>query len=170
MTPMWKPRDLGVVVAERRLVFRRSGSSSKPVRVAFGRPVRSPHVRHGDPWWCPVQITGLGSRKMTSIAGEDSLQALVLALEYVTRSLPAAARRAGGHIEWLGERERLVFASTFLLEMYENALSNVIEGIKGAIPLLENPERDRGNIRRRVLLRLKTLDSNWGFEKRRRRS
>ena len=36
--------------------------------------------------WCPVEITGLGPRSLRPIAGEDSLQSLVLALEFVTNT------------------------------------------------------------------------------------
>ena len=60
---------------------------------------------------------------LTSIAGEDSFQALVLAFQFVTLVLPAEAERAGGRIEWLGERESLVFANTYLLNMASEALA-----------------------------------------------
>ena len=101
---MWRPRALGAVIAERTLTFRQRGRPGRIVTVRFGRPVRSPRPRPGDPWWCPIETKGLGPRVLRSIAGEDSLQAAVLAFEFVVRVLPAQARRAGGHLEWLGAR------------------------------------------------------------------
>jgi hypothetical protein len=69
-------------------------------------PVRTPRLQRGDPWLCPVGVIGLGKLSLRPIAGEDSVQALVLALEFVTNVLPLEAQRAHGHLEWLGERER----------------------------------------------------------------
>ncbi len=73
-----------------------------------------------------------------SIAGEDSLQALVLAFHFVTLVLPAEAERAGGRIEWLGERESLVFSNTLLLNMANDALQNLVDGFTRAVGVLEN--------------------------------
>src|SRR5947207_14298118 len=107
---MWRPHRLGTVVAERRLRLVRPRRRSAIVTVRFGRPLRSPRPERGDPWWCPVEIEGLGKRRLNPIAGEDSLQELVLALDFVTHLLPFEAERAGDRLEWLGERGRLVFA------------------------------------------------------------
>ena len=103
---MWRPSRLGSIIAERRLRLVRRRKRARTVRVRFGRPLRSPQAERKDPWWCPVEIAGLGRRRLRSIAGEDSLQALVLAFQFVTLTLPAEAERAGGRIEWLGEREK----------------------------------------------------------------
>jgi Domain of unknown function (DUF6968) len=127
---VWRPSKVGNVIAERRLMFARRRRRSRIVSVRFGRPVRSPRPRRGDPWWCPVEITGLGKQTLRPIAGEDSLQALVLALEFVTRVLPLEADRAGGHLEWLGEREQLVFASTFSAGLSSAALQNLDRGCR----------------------------------------
>lgn len=110
---MWRPRRLGRVIAERKLRLVRPRRPHGVVIVRFGQPVRTPSPRPGDPWWCPVEITGLGKRSLRPIAGEDSLQALVLAFEFVTNILPVEAERAYGRLDWLGERERLVFANAF---------------------------------------------------------
>jgi hypothetical protein len=86
----------------------------------------------------PVEITGLGRRRLRSIAGEDSLQALVLAFQFVTLILLAEAERAGGGIEWLGERESLVFTNTRLLNMASEALENLASGLTEAVGMLES--------------------------------
>jgi hypothetical protein len=135
---VWRPRRLGSVIAERRLRLVRRRKPARTVVVRFGRPLRSPRPERRDPWWCPVEISGLGKRTLKSIAGEDSVQALVLAFQFVTLVLPAEAERAGGRIEWLGERESLVFANTLLLNMASEALENLVDGLSKAVRVLEN--------------------------------
>jgi hypothetical protein len=117
------------MIAERGLRLERPKRRAAVVRVRFGCPVRAPRPERGDPWWCPVQISGLGKRRLEKIPGEDSLQALVLALGFTTRLLPDEADRVGGHVQWLGERENLVFANTFRSRMLERNLENCITGL-----------------------------------------
>ena len=82
-----------------------------------GRSLRLRHLRasparagrrRGDPWWTPLKIEGLHKPLFTCIAGEDAVQALVLAFRFAESILPDLARRAGGEVEWLGERSRLI--------------------------------------------------------------
>ena len=97
---MWQPKEIGTVFAQRKLTFRgkqRRGT----VTIQIGCPVRGEDPR--DPWWCPIRIEG-AIKGFDAIAGEDSLQALVLALRFLQLTLPAAARRHGGEVDWLGER------------------------------------------------------------------
>lgn len=158
---MWKPSGLGDLIAERRLLLRHRGKHAKLVRVRFGRPVRSPRWERGDPWWCPVQILGLGETKMTPIAGEDSVQALVLAFRFVEAALKARGGKAGGQIQWLGERERPIFAHTFLLETMEAAIKNLVDGLRAALDLLENARE--GRTRRQTTKGLRRLAESSGF-------
>jgi hypothetical protein len=160
---MWRPRKLGTVIAERRLTFARRRKPARTVSVRFGRPVRSPQPRRGDPWWCPVEITGLGKSDLRSIAGEDSLQSLVLALEFATRVVPFEAERAGGHLEWLGERERLVFAGTLLAGMTNVALQNLVDGLGKAVDVFENGDGRRPAVARDLLRDLKALIVSGGY-------
>lgn len=134
---MWRPRALGIVVAERTLRVDRPGRRATVVRVTFGRPVRAPRPERGDPWWCPVQISGLGRRRLERVPGEDSLQALTLALEFVARVLPGEADRAGVRLQWLGERESLVFANTLASALLARGLQNCITGLADAAGVLE---------------------------------
>jgi hypothetical protein len=159
---VWRPSRLGSVIAERRLRLVRSRKPPGTVRVRFGRPRRSPQAERRDPWWCPVEITGLGRRRLRSIAGEDSLQALVLAFQFVTLILPAEAERAGGGIEWLGERESLVFANTRLLNMASGALDNLAGGLTEAVGMLESG-RARSSVSRTVVRRLRALIASGGY-------
>jgi hypothetical protein len=141
---MWKPTELGEVIAERTLALRRKGTRSKSVRLRIGRPVHAPRPK-GDPWWCPVEITGLGrSRLFFSTAGEDSLQAFTCALQGVEGHFQRHnSRRGTPKVEWAGDTERPIFARTFFVEMYEHAINNLLAGVRFALLVIENPDLDR---------------------------
>jgi hypothetical protein len=108
MGALWKPKSLGQVIARRELRFRR-GKSVRRIVIGFGRPVRKPRAREGEPWWTPVRIDGPVDALTTSIAGEDAVQSLVLALRFAESILPHRARKAGGRVDWLGERSKVIF-------------------------------------------------------------
>jgi len=131
--------------------------------VRFGRPLRSPRPERKDPWWWAVEFTGLGKRTLRPIAGEDSLQALVLAFQFVTLVLPAEAERVGGRIEWLGERDSLVFANTLLLNMASEALENLAGGLATAVGVLENRGARRAVATRKVARQLRALIASGGY-------
>jgi uncharacterized protein DUF6968 len=160
---VWRPRRLGRIIAERKLRFIRSRRPARVVFVRFGQPVRGRWPRRGDPWWCPVEVTGLGKRSLRPIAGEDSLQALILALEFVTNVLPVEAERAHGHLEWLGERERLVFANTLLAGLASRASQNLVEGLASAVDILENGAGRSTAAGRQLTRRLRALIESGGY-------
>ena len=160
---MWRPRKLGRIIAERKLRFVRSRRRAGVVLVRFGQPVRVRRPQRGDPWWCPVEVTGLGKRSLRPIAGEDSLQALVLALEFVTNVLPVEAEHAHGHLEWLGERERLVFANTLLAGLASRASQNLVEGLASAVDILENGAGRRVAGEKQMARRLRALIESGGY-------
>lgn len=157
---MWRPRTLGSVIAERTLKLDRPGRRATVVRVKFGRPVRAPRPERGDPWWCPVEISGLGKRRLEKVAGEDSLQALTLAMEFVGRVLPVEAGRAGGHLQWLGERESLIFANTFTSSLLTRSVQNCMTGLADAVDVLEQPGTKP--VARTVARRLRALIESGG--------
>ncbi|HEU4342442.1 MAG TPA: hypothetical protein VFU31_12805 [Candidatus Binatia bacterium] len=104
----------------------------------------------------------MGKHSLRPIAGEDSLQALVLAFEFVTHVLPAEAERAGGRLEWLGERERLVFANILSAGLARIALQNLIEGLASAIDVLENGSARRTRAAKKIVRQLKALVASGG--------
>jgi hypothetical protein len=99
---------------------------------------------------------------MIAIAGEDSLQALVLALEFVTLNLPADAKRSGGSIDWLGERESPVFAGTLMREAQARALGRLVNGIRSAADFIKRSSGDGGQGSRQLIRRLESLAKTWG--------
>jgi hypothetical protein len=135
MATMWKPKSLGKVIAEREFVLKRKGRRVGKIRVRFGAPVRNPRSATHDPWWCPVEMTG---RDLTCVAGIDSLQALVLALHFAVEHLPIHARMADTQVEWLDQKEKLIFARAFVSSGLEGALLNLLLGTFRAVALLSD--------------------------------
>ncbi len=101
---------MGEVIAERVCDLRRGGRKVGRVTLTFGRPVRAPRPEAGDGWWCPVRIVGSGLDLFRPIAGEDSLQALILALEFAADILPEHASELRAGLDWLGQPEKRVLA------------------------------------------------------------
>jgi hypothetical protein len=159
---MWKPSKLGEVIAERRLVARVRHHRSSGVVVRFGRPVQSP-VK-GDPWWCPVEITGLGKPRFFAAAGEDSLQALIIAMRAADVKL--AEFGGGEKVAWLGDKERPIFFHTHLIDMYQGAIDNLLAGLRKAIDVIEGAPDARQWIR--TVAEIHRLERNHGFRGRRR--
>ena len=124
---MWRPQALGEVIAERVCDLRRGDRRIGQVTVSLGRPVRAPSPETGDPWWCPVRISGAGIDLEKPIAGEDSLQALLLALEFAADILPAEAQSLGARLDWLGEPEQLVIARQGLDGPPDNAFTALLD-------------------------------------------
>jgi hypothetical protein len=110
---MWQPAQLGEVIAERRLVARVRHGRARSLVVKFGRPVHS--AVKNDPWWCPVEIIGIGKPRFFAAAGVDSVQALILALRAADLKLATGYRNL--QVEWLGDAERPIFFHTHVIEM-----------------------------------------------------
>jgi len=126
---MWQPTDLGEVIAERALTFE-CGNQKRPVKLLIGRPVQQPDAGTDDPWWCPVQINGLGPNRLHTNPGVDSLHALFEALKSLYRMLPYYAQNEGGRISWLNEEEHPLFSETHELELYAHAMDILFKGIR----------------------------------------
>lgn len=90
---------IGEVIVQRELEFCALDSSKQTVVVCIGRPVR---VGDG-PWLCPYLIEGASFHRQFRSAGEDSMQALVLAQKTVVVELEVLARDNGGSFTWYGD-------------------------------------------------------------------
>lgn len=146
---MWRPADIGEVIAERALTFE-SGDQKRPVKLLIGRPVQEPDAGPDAPWWCPVQINGLGPNSLHTNAGVDSLHALFGALKSLYRMLPHYAQTEGGTIRWLNEEEHPLFSETHELELYARAMDILFKGmreIQARISKMEYPgPKDKASI------------------------
>ena len=91
------------VIAERALEFRASGETeSQQIVVRLGKPEIE---AKGQNWRIPYEIQGPDPEDVhRGVArGEDSMQALVLALQILPAELATFARR--GELTWLGGKE-----------------------------------------------------------------
>jgi len=82
--------DFGEEIASSEYVFRFPDGSERPVRLRVGRP----YVNGGAAWACPVELAGF-ERRYPDIVGEDSLQALSLALTLAWRRLQDFVDKGG---------------------------------------------------------------------------
>lgn len=62
--------------------------------------VGRPYFEEGKNWWCPVVIIGPQSDKVHPIAGEDSLQSLNLALNFLGQRIKSLEKSLGGKFLW----------------------------------------------------------------------
>ncbi len=153
---MWRPTELGAVVAEREVTFEASGTSRR-VSISFGKPVLPPSSVDGAPWWCPVQISGLGREKIHAIAGLDSLQALLLAMRFVRESLPNEAQRHDGKIYWHTEDLDTIFDQRESVRILSEMCDEAIGALQAAEPIIsglrDKESREVGAIVSRAILK-----------------
>ncbi|MCE5229194.1 hypothetical protein LLG95_06310 [bacterium] len=97
---MWKPSELGEIVAEREFIFRPRQGEAKKIVLRIGRPVKGPEA--DGPFWCPYQLDGLFNSEIQATAGEDSMQALCLTLEGANKLLMELAKKWNGKFEVFG--------------------------------------------------------------------
>jgi hypothetical protein len=138
---MWRPAAVGDVIAEREFALTKPSGRKARIRVRFGKPVLGKGASRRDPWWCPVEVKGAGLDSFRPVAGIDSLQALILALELVTRVLPDEVERAGFRIEFLGDSERLVLARHALSREVEGALLSLFVTLRDVAAIIASDHR-----------------------------
>ncbi len=121
---MWRPKKIGEVVAERICEFRDAANRVRQLKIVFGQPVRGPRAGKDDPWWCPVEVSGGDLDRFETIAGEDSLQALLLAVSGVERILIAQAKRRGAHIGAYGMKSSPILCHSGLVPAPSKKMPN----------------------------------------------
>ena len=90
--------ELGVVIAERSLEI--PGHPELDIRVKIGVPQHFPDDPEETDFYCPYQITGIGSEKVRYMGGVDSMQALILAIKILPVHLDLLRRDYPG-LCWL---------------------------------------------------------------------
>jgi uncharacterized protein DUF6968 len=106
---LWRPKNLGDIFVERKMKIRIKGRKSSPVLVQIGRPIRESSAKKNDPWACPFRIKGFHPDFESCVWGIDSLQALVIALDFVDKILPSMSAGKEGKVEFLGPEAPLVY-------------------------------------------------------------
>lgn len=99
--PTMKP-PLGTDIATRELVFVRETGESEIALVSLGKPVKSGPT---GPWLCPYQIRTPSFGISFAVAGEDSMQALVLCVHVISAELIALERKHKGIFNHYGRRD-----------------------------------------------------------------
>jgi hypothetical protein len=85
-------------IAEKELVMVRAGGEKVAIIVEIGQPYQS---AEGE-WRTPVALHGLHER-LSDICGEDSLQSLSLAVEFIRRRLASVVERGDQLIDAEGD-------------------------------------------------------------------
>ena len=93
----WSDEEHGAVIAER--MYQIAGTPDG-IHVRIGEPMN----KEGD-CACAVHIRGIDDDSVRMIFGVDALQALCLAIDYVSVRMHVANAQLAGDIEWLGERQ-----------------------------------------------------------------
>jgi hypothetical protein len=89
--------SVGEVIAIRTLFL--ANDPSRKVLVKMGKPQPLPDAL-GDDHYCPFQITGLGSERVTYAAGVDAFQSLELGLKMISSKLAFLNREQNGQLRW----------------------------------------------------------------------
>ncbi|MEQ7894077.1 DUF6968 family protein [Xanthomonas arboricola] len=92
---------IGEVFVQRELEFHALDGSTQTTMVRIGRPIQEPD----GPWLCPYLIEAPLFERQFRIAGEDSMQALLLAQKIVAVELEVLARDNGGTFTWFGDSD-----------------------------------------------------------------
>jgi hypothetical protein len=85
------------VIAERQLTLKSDSTPDKEVRVVVGKPTQS----EDRDYYCQVQIVGLADENVRSIYGLDSMQALQLALRFISTQL----EEHRNVLYWVGDKD-----------------------------------------------------------------
>ena len=159
---MWRPAVVGDVIAERRFELTRPRKRVSRVVVGFGRPVQEPGPDATAPWFCPIAVSGGGIDFFTAIAGIDSLQSLILALEHATTMIPLHAARVGAKAQWLEDDERLIFARHTIALGADDALTALLGRLKQASAILDAGTVASTSARRRAIDALNAIGASVG--------
>ena len=69
------------------------------ITIKIGKPEIYPEANH---YYCPYQILGIGKESIRFACGEDSVQALLLALSKIGIELYTSDEATSGKLSWLG--------------------------------------------------------------------
>lgn len=91
--------EIGEIIASRELHLRDKQDSKKTLLVLIGKPQPSPD---SGGYYCPFQISGVGSEEIKYAAGVDSVQALQLVMVMIGATLRFLKEELGGNLNWEG--------------------------------------------------------------------
>jgi hypothetical protein len=89
--------NLGQVIAIREFEAIDGSALTRKVRVSIGKPEEFPE---GPGYYCPFQLSGLGSENIKYAVGIDSVQALQLVMVMIGATLEFYNQELGGILRW----------------------------------------------------------------------
>jgi hypothetical protein len=95
------------VVAERNYRLHRRAKRGLSVQARIGRPIPDPNAPT-IAWACPYELLVSGKRRPGAVYGEDSLQALELALQLLPTLLGSLAREYDAEVHRFGSLDRSI--------------------------------------------------------------
>ena len=92
--------DIREIRATRNFHFLDERKDKRTVSVFIGKPEQSPDSNQ---YWCSFQIIGIGSQETQLAQGQDSIQALQLAMDLIAANINDLNDEIGGRLEWNGD-------------------------------------------------------------------
>lgn len=89
--------SVGDVIATRHLFIANEPNRQIVVRMGRPQPWANPH---GEDYFCPFQIVGLGNEAVKYAAGVDAFQAVELGLRMIGIELAVLNRDVDGQLRW----------------------------------------------------------------------
>ena len=90
--------NVGEVIATRRLHL--LDDETREIFVLIGKPRQFPD---SSDYYCPFQVTGIGSGKVKYAGGVDAIQAIQLAMGMIAAELDALNNANRGRLRWEGD-------------------------------------------------------------------
>jgi len=92
--------DIREIIATRNFHFLDERKDKRTVSVFIGKPEQSPDSNQ---YCCSFQIIGIGSQETQLAQGQDSIQALQLAMNLIAANINDLNDELGGRLEWNGD-------------------------------------------------------------------
>lgn len=99
-TSLFRPDTIGELIARREFSVIGSPEGSVGVTVLMGKPKKLPDSTD---YYCPFQITGMGSDKVRCAYGIDAFQAIQLAMTVIGAYLNSLNESEGSRLRWEGD-------------------------------------------------------------------
>ena len=90
-------KEIGELIAVRRLFVQEQDGSNREVLVKFGKPVPFPG---SEDYYCPFQIVGIGSERVRYAGGVDAVQAIQLVMVALGAELFHLNKHCKGRLHW----------------------------------------------------------------------
>ena len=138
---MWRPREMGLIVAQRELTFETAAGHRK-ANLKLGQPVRTAAAGDEGAWWCPIQFENLDpSGTIHAIPGVDQLHSILLALDFARKMIPHYAELAGGRAYFDDGELDCIFPQRATIDAHVSTSSEAFGALREVVDALEHESR-----------------------------